>query len=115
MNSESPSWQACSCVSRKYTMRACVRLHQCTQRLHLLHLRPAEEDGWQKLRIPQRALSLGHDLTGATLRAHPSSVAVQEQGCAALYNLTANNCWDGKYGIRDNYKLIISVFAAWRL
>ena len=23
--------------------------------------------------------------------------------------------WDGKYGIRDNYKLIISVFAAWRL
>jgi len=22
---------------------------------------------------------------------------------------------DGKYGIRDNYKLIISVFAAWRL
>jgi len=24
-------------------------------------------------------------------------------------------CWDGKYGIRDNYKLIISVFAAWRL
>ena len=27
--------------------------------------------------------------------------------------LVAN--WDGKYGIRDNYKLIISVFAAWRL
>ena len=23
--------------------------------------------------------------------------------------------WDGKYGIHDNYKLIISVFAAWRL
>ena len=25
------------------------------------------------------------------------------------------HAWDGKYGIRDNYKLIISVFAAWRL